>query len=464
MHFRELLYLSVTYLVLSCGGSTKQQSQPNVLFIAVDDLRPELGCYGAEHIHSPNIDKLASQSTLFENAYCNIPVCGASRASILTGLRPTISRFKSYLSRADEDAPGILTLPGLFKKEGYTTISNGKILHNRNDSDKDWDEIWRAKGKSGRDYLSSQNLKLDTVENQRGFPYENVVADDLAYKDGKMTEKSIADLKRLKKSGKPFFLGVGYLKPHLPFNAPAKYWNLYPAEEIRLPPNTSTPTDVPAQALHNFGELRHYSGVPADGPVSDDLAKTLIRGYYACVSYTDALVGELLEALDELQLSENTVIILWGDHGWNLYEHGLWCKHSNYRTSLQVPLLVKKPGQESGYKRSDLVEFVDIYPTLTDLCNFRAPEHLEGSSLVPLLATHKTVPWKNQVESVWHNGFTYTSENYAYTEWISENAKVEAQMLFDHRSDPNENENLMNQSGSEEIVKKLQVQVRNRLK
>ncbi len=437
-----------TFLSFSRGVNRIAPQAPNVLFIAVDDLRPELGCYGADHIHSPNIDALAERSILFENAYCNIPVCGASRASIMTGIRPTLHRFKSYLTRADEDAPDITTLPGLFKANGYTTISNGKVFHNPDDSRDGWDEVWRPTGLSSRDYLLAENIRLDTAAGTRGWPYEKADIPDNAYRDGKMTEKSIADLKRLSEQDQPFFLAVGYLKPHLPFNAPSKYWEMYDTEEIQLPGNSQRPSDVPNQALHSFGELRAYNGVPPEGPVSDEMARTLIHGYYACVSYTDALIGDLLNTLEELNLDEETIVVLWGDHGWNLLEHGLWCKHCNYRTSLQVPLILKVPGKQ-GQLRNEMVEFVDIYPTLQQLCQLPDPGHLQGNSLVPLLDVGSRPSWKKSVESVWHNGFTYTSHEYAYTEWRSESDSILAQMLFDHRSDGDENINLMD--GSENI-------------
>ncbi len=452
----RLLYLCLGWtLILSCGSDPEvEDSPPNILFIAVDDLRPELGCYGEEHIHSPNIDRLAASGTLFWNSYCNIPVCGASRASIITGLRPTYTRFKNYFTRADEDAPGIPTLPGVLKAEGYKTISNGKILHVKEDSQADWDEIWRPKGASPRDYLNVENIALDTKEGARGYPYEIAAAADSAYNDGKITLKSIADLASLKQSGQPFFLAVGYLKPHLPFNAPGKYWDMYPPESIALPDNRARPDDVPDQALHNFGELRHYSGVPENGPLSDSLAHTLIRGYYACVSYTDALIGQLLDALEEEGLSENTIVILWGDHGWNLMEHGLWCKHCNYRTSLKAPLMIRVPGTGSGRVSREMVEFVDIYPTLLDACSIPVPGHAQGNSLMPLVRGEQ-VNWKSQVESVWKSGFTYTSQSHAYTEWRTETDSVLARMLFDHRTDPAENDNLMDEATAHDVIEAM---------
>ena len=450
--------ISILFILSHTACSDKtvaDKVMPNVLFIGIDDLRPELGCYGASHIKSPHIDALAAQSTLFENAYCNVPVCGASRASLLTGLRPTLTRFKRYFTRADEDAPDATTLPGLFKANGYTTVSNGKIFHDRDDSYEDWDEIWRPTGDSPRDYLDPVNVGLDTMADSRGAPYEHVNVQKDAYRDGKMTEKSIDDLKTLSQSEKPFFLAVGYQKPHLPFNAPKKYWDWYDSTDIQLPANKDRPTDVPVQALHTFGELRHYHGIPKKGPVSDDMAHKLIHGYYASVSYIDELIGDLTQALTDLGLAKNTIVVLWGDHGWNLYEHGLWCKHCNYRTSLQVPLIIKIPDHIKPVQRSEMVEYVDIYPTLVDLCGLPDPGHLEGNSLVPLLGNQSVPTWKKQVESVWKNGFTYTSKEYAYTEWRSDTDTIEAQMLFDHIVDPQENKNLMQQENAAEIVEEM---------
>ena len=454
--FRACLVGLMAIWAASCVSDQKNGNVgPNVLFIGIDDLRPELNCYGASHIQSPYIDRLAGQGILFENAYCNIPVCGASRASILTGLRPTYARFKSYLTRADEDAPGVKTLPGLFKEHGYHTISNGKIFHNRDDSANDWDEIWRANGASPRDFLRPENIGLDTAEGRRGPPFERYSPGAGQYRDAKLAAKTISDLQKLQKLERPFFLAVGFMKPHLPFNAPAKYWDLYDSATIQLPNNHLRPTDVPAQALHSFGELRHYHGVPAQGPVSDPMAKKLIHGYYACVSYIDDLIGDIMNELEVLEMDQNTIIVLWGDHGWNLYEHGLWCKHCNYRTSLQVPLIFKLPSNSKTIRRAEMVEYVDIYPTLVELCQLPSPDHLQGTSLVNLMSQDPVQDWKSQVESIWHDGFTYTSKKYAYTEWRTETDSILAQMLFDHELDPDENQNLMLDPAAEQVVTEI---------
>lgn len=437
-------------------GCTKKTIPPNVLLIWVDDLRPELGCYGADHMQTPHIDALAASGTVFLNSYCNIPVCGASRASVLTGLRPTLTRFKRYYSRADEDAPDATSLPALFQNSGYYTVSRGKISHHQQDNIDAWDEISRLRGASPRDYRLEHNIALDNTDDHRGMAFEIGPAGDTSYVDGRTTMQALRDLRKLADQEQPFFLAVGYLKPHLPFNAPARFWDLYPSSSIALPDNAEMPEDVPSLALHTSGELRHYSGIPETGPVSDSLAKDLIRGYYACVSYCDFLIGKLLDGLEDLGLRENTVVVLMGDHGYNLLEHGLWCKHSNYRTSLQSPIIISAPSLPAKNRRNEIVEFVDIYPTLRELAGLPDPGHLEGLSLVRLLS-RGSVNWKKEAVSVWKNGFTQTTNQYAYTKWINENDSIIASMLFDHQSDPAENANLIGTDAGLKILTEIHV-------
>jgi iduronate 2-sulfatase len=430
-------------LLLSCQ-TNELPEKPNVLFIAVDDLRPELNCYGRSQIKSPNIDALAAEGLLFQQAYCNIPVCGASRASLMTGLRPTFNRFITYFTWADKDAPGIKTLPTLFRENGYHTISNGKIFHNQYDSKESWDENWRPEvSTSWRDYQIQENIILDTLagRNQRGPAWECFDGPDSLYFDGRMALKSIRDLQKLATIDKPFFLATGFLKPHLPFNAPKKYWDMYPPEEIVLPGNDTLPLGLPYHLITNWGELRAYDAIPAEGPVSDSVARKLIHGYYACVSYTDAQIGLLLDELEALDLERSTIVILWGDHGWNLDEHGLWCKHCNFNTSLRTTLMLKVPGKTKGKQTEALVEFIDIYPTLAELCNLPLPDHLEGKSMVPLIAD-PDAHFQDFVISKWYAGLTIQTRNYAYTEWFTREDSLMGSMLYDHRSDHDENFNL----------------------
>ena len=450
-------------ILVSCSGSHEKNTlpeTPNVLFIAVDDLRPELACYGKSHIESPNIDRLAQQGTRFDRSYCNIPVCGASRASLMTGLRPARNRFLTYLTRADEEAPGIVTLPGHFRHNGYQTISNGKIFHHDDDSEESWDEIWhpRSNSSSWRDYTLTDNILKDTANRYRGAPFERANVPDATYKDGKIAEKTIQDLQKLKEGNKPFFLATGFYKPHLPFNAPEKYWALYDGK-VTLPENNYPPENAPAQSLHNFGELRAYSGVPKEGPVTDDFARQLIHGYHACVSYTDAQIGKILSELERLELDRNTIVILWGDHGWNLREHGLWCKHCNYETSLHTPLIVVVPGTDQVKASGQVVEYVDIYPTLCELAGLELPVHLQGDSFKELLFDAEAVS-DGVAVCQWFAGVTTIRENWFYTEWISDSDSAYARMLYDHRVDQGENVNISEREEYSTVISELSAEMR----
>jgi iduronate 2-sulfatase len=457
---RYLFLTTVLLLMAGCSQQKKAPLLPNILFIAVDDLRPELGCYGVERIHSPNIDRLAQQGTRFDRSYCNIPVCGASRASLMTGLRPARNRFLYYDTRADEDAPGITTLPQLFRENGYHTISNGKVFHHGDDAAHSWDEIWHppSSSRSWRDYAMPGNILQDTAPSFRGPPFERAVLHDTIYKDGKTAEKVISDLRRLKEMDKPFFLAAGFLKPHLPFNAPEKYWKLYDGT-VRLPYNNYPPDNAPPESLHNWGELRNYAQIPEKGPVSDEMARELIHGYDACVSYTDAQIGKVLDELRRLGLENSTIVILWGDHGWNLREHGLWCKHCNYETSLHTPLILKVPDTEQVPVTDEIVEYVDIYPTLCELAGLDQPEHLQGSSFMELLfdpaATSDGV-----AVCQWFDGITTIREHYFYTEWVDDSDVAYTRMLYDHLADPDENVNISEVPGNAGIVEGLSTQMR----
>tara|TARA_R110002049_G_scaffold308910_2_gene514835 strand:- start:6322 stop:7833 length:1512 start_codon:yes stop_codon:yes gene_type:complete len=448
-----------THLVVNKDSSAI--AQPNILFIVVDDLRTELGCYGAEHIKSPNIDRLANEGTLFQRAYCNIPVCGASRASILSGLRPTRDRFLNYESRADKEAPEAVTLPKYLKDNGYQTISNGKVFHHIEDSQDSWSEIWRpdSNGKTYRDYVLSENIKKDK-KLTGAAAYERTDVEDNVYMDGKIAEKVIEDLRKLSKSNKPFFLTAGFLKPHLPFNAPEKYWKLYD-EKVRLPYNNYPPENAPKESLHNFIELRSYSDIPYLGSIEDDMALKLIHGYYACVSYTDAQVGKVLDELKKLQLEKNTIVVLLGDHGWNLDEHGLWCKTANYETSLHTPLIIRVPGKDQVGSTNEIVEFVDIYPTLCKLAGLDLPNHLQGESFKDLLFDPNAKSDGIAISQM-KSGVTTIKENFFYTEWIDDEDKSYARMLYDHNVDKDENYNISEQPKSASVVQELSNDMRNK--
>ena len=287
----------------------------------------------------------------------------------------------------------------------------------------------------------------------RGYPYEKADVQDTAYFDGKTAQKAINDLKKLKEQGSPFFLAIGFLKPHLPFNAPSRYWEMYDAKNVSLPANYFRPETTPAEAFHNFGELRQYAGVPKEGPVSDEMAHKLIHGYYACVSYTDAQIGKLLKALEELGLDENTIVVLWGDHGWNLGDHQMWCKHCNFESSLHVPLMIKVPGKTNGMHTSAIAEYIDVYPTLSELAGLHTPEHTDGESFVPLMNGKPRI--KDYAIAKYFDGVTIVKDNFFYTEWLDEQDQVKARMLFDHSTDPLELDNLAEKTEYRETVQEL---------
>ena len=446
----------IFFLLFSLVVSAQNQPQPkNVLFIMVDDLRPELSLYGQNQIISPNIDALGASGVTFNRAYCNVPVCGASRASLLTGVRPTPNRFLTYHSRIKKDMPDVINMAQYFKDRGYSTVSNNKITHIKNDIDA-WDDEWYPKSKNWRNYLSEENLILQ-ASNKAGYAYENIDVPDAAYIDGQTALKSVEDLKQFKASGQPFFLAVGFVKPHLPFNAPKKYWDLYDPNSIRLPENATFPKSAPQRANHKWGELRAYIDIPKKGPVPDPIAKKLIHGYYASVSYVDAQIGVLIKGLTELGLRENTIIVLVGDHGWSLSDHGLWAKHSNFEVALQVPLIISDSSLPKAAHTNSIAELVDIYPTLCELTAGESPTHLQGSSLVSALEAPGTI-FKDVALARWQKGETLIVDQLFYTEW-QQKGKAVSKMLYNHETDPNETNNLANDPAYLSTVKALSQQL-----
>ena len=463
--------LNLIFALLTAFLSLAAQSQkPNVLFIAVDDLRTELGCYGQRSIISPNIDKLAEEGLLFTRAYCNIPVCGASRSSLMSGIRPNRTRFTNARSRVERDVPGTTTLPMHFKNNGYTTISIGKLFDYDYDTPGSWDEIrgypqgdWKGRWQAYVTEESVAQLEGD-LESGRfmGPSFEAADGPDHTYIDGLIAEEALFKLKELSQKSEPFFLGVGFLKPHLPFNAPRKYWDLYDFDEIELPENMHQPEDAPDASMHNFGELRSYVDVPSEGAMDEEFMRKLIHGYYACVSYSDAQVGKLLDKLKELGLEDNTIVVLWGDHGWHLGEHNLWCKHCNFEKVLHVPLILKIPGRSN--KSSDaLVELIDVYPSLCEAAGLPLPFHLQGKSFVPLMENPEQ-PWKSEVYSRWTGGETVITKEYIYTEWHDEETgNTTARMLYDLVNDPEENINISERKENRNLVRELSEKLKNHM-
>jgi arylsulfatase A-like enzyme len=460
-----ILALSIDLLIAA------EQKKLNVLFIAVDDLRPELGCYGASHIKSPNLDKLAASGMKFNRAYCQQAVCSPSRTSLLTGLRPDSTKVYDLQTHFRRTIPDVVALPQHFKQHGYHTESMGKIYHGGLDDAVSWSvPAWNARpgraGQSGGASKSPQDLEQQARQNaqarqtaKRGPAWDAPDVADNKLFDGQMAEHAVERLQALSKQDQPFFLAVGFLKPHLPFIAPKKYFDLYDPAQIKLAENPYHPKGSNQYTLTNSGELRAYEGVPkANDPITNDMARQLKHAYYACVSYLDANVGAVLNELDRLGLRENTAVVLWGDHGWKLGEHGEWCKHSNMENDTRVAMLLDAPGYKSGQATDSFAEFVDIYPTLCDLTGLPLPGHLEGTSLVPLLkdpgALVKTAAL-SQYPRGNVMGYSIRTDRQRFTRWVSrQNSESElAVELYDHQTDPAENVNIAGENP--QLVKEL---------
>ncbi len=470
------------------AGAGRRRERLNVLFIAVDDLRPQARCYGHRKMITPNIDALAAAGTLFQRAYCQQAVCSPSRTSLLTGRRPDTTRVYDLQTHFRLHLPDVVTLPQHFKSHGYHCQSFSKIYHGGLDDPASWSvKHWRPRGGG---YRKPETLKALAAERARlkaegklkptkvlqrdpktglvlkvsrprvrlrGPAWEDPDVADSDLADGMTADEAIRVMREVK--DKPFFLAVGFLKPHLPFVAPKKYYDLYPPGELTLADNPFPPKDCPKIALHNSGELRAYSDIPAVGPVDDKKALELIRGYYACTSYVDAQIGRLLAELDRLGLREKTVVILWGDHGWQLGEHGLWCKHTNFETSAHVLMICSSPGQKAkGKPTKALVEFVDIYPSLCELCGLPVPDGVEGTSFAPLMDAPAR-PWKKAAFSQYprgqYMGHSIRTDRYRYTEWGRLGEEPVARELYDHEADPAENVNLANRPESKNLVARL---------
>jgi arylsulfatase A-like enzyme len=427
MHLKPIL------LSLALLATAKGAERPNILFIAIDDLRPELGCYGASQVKTPHIDNLAAQGMRFDRAYCQVPICMGSRASLMTGILPTSKRFVGDC-RVDVDVPAATTLPEAFRKAGYTTLSNGKIFHSKDDTaDRSWSESpWQTRNNM-RSFDPETTRRLSKTK-QRGRIYESPDVADDAYPDGETARKTIKDLQRLKQEGKPFFLACGFIKPHMPFYAPKKYWDLYPRDSIQLAPNRERPANAPGQ-LKGSNEFRSYHLADLD-PNSDEFHRTMRHGYLACTSYADQLTGDVLAELERLGLAENTIIVLWGDHGWHLGEHNFWGKHNTMHLATRVPLIVKVPGKKPGAS-SSLVETTDLFPSLCALAGIATPATVQGRDFTALLDDPKK-PFHEAAYSRFLKADAVITDQFSYTRYDG----GKSEMLYDLTKDPEENKNV----------------------
>ena len=463
---KVLFILTLSLVFISCGSRSQKNtkvatvtkdSKQNILFIAIDDFRPKIHTYGESKMITPNIDKLASEGLQFDNAYTNIAVCGASRSSIMTGIRPSQSRFNDYSTRASVDEPNAIPLNQIFKDNGYETISYGKIYHHLDDFKEHWTDV----DGGARQFDFQDPASIERVNNaERGeYGKKNLIVeypdvDDYAYNDGKITKNAISKLKSLKEENKPFFMAIGYVSPHLPFIQPKKYWDMYDHDAIQLATNDFQPKnspDIAIEAQHNSAELRkNYLDIPQEGPLGEELSKDMIHGYYASVSYMDALIGELIQSLDDFGLRENTTIVLWSDHGYFLGEHGFWCKHSTFEEAVKIPLIISSPKLARNQKTKSFTELVDIYPTLCDLAQIEGPKYLQGESLTPVLKD-PTVDLKTEVYTRYKQGEAVIDKNYSYTEFY-EGETYLGNMLYDQNNDSGQNTDISKLSENAELV------------
>lgn len=442
---------------------SSSSAQPmNVLFIASDDLRNDLGCYGHPMVKTPNLDQLASRGLLFNKAYCQQAVCNPSRASLMTGLRPDTLRVYDLETHFRTTTPDAVTLPQQFKNHGYHSQGLSKIYHGTLNDEASWSAPWW-----NPDFMRMTRAGLDLKPNERGPVWRSMDVPDEALPDGETARVACDLLGQLR--DRPFFLAVGFRKPHLPFTAPQRYFDLYPPDRISTAPNPFAPLNAPAVALHNSEELRGYKGVPKEGPLSEVQARELIRAYCACVSYMDAQLGRLLARLEELGLDEKTIVVLWGDHGYQLGEHGLWCKHTNFEDAARAPLIVRAPGRmTAGARTNALVEFVDVYPSLCDLAGLPTPAVIEGTSFAPLMKAPDR-PWKKAAFSQYPRhvkdvgpvmGYSMRTDRYRYTEWRGTEREFLVRELYDHQADPAENANIAGIAENEKLVAQLSAELK----
>ncbi len=509
-----LFAILLTFTLIS--NVNAQKSKPNILFIAVDDLKPELGPYGNKMVKTPNIDRLAKMSTVFLNNYCQQSVCGPTRASLMTGMRPDYTKVWDLKTQMRDMNPNILTLPQYLITQGYNTVGTGKIYHPSSSIKKIDPASWNMPylepqesdyannlGKpANSQYQKPENKALFVTKKERvkrdnddeepttikGPSTESMDVPDNAYDDGVTALLAKNKLIEFSKSSNPYFMAVGFRKPHLPFVAPKKYWDLYNRADMPLATFTEHAKDAPELAYHKSGELRNYIDIPEFATfnqpgnhvyLKEEKQKELIHGYYAAVSYMDAQVGILLNTLDSLGTLNNTIIVLWGDHGWHLGDHDLWEKHTNLEQATRAPLIIAAPGMKAG-KTTSLSEHLDIFPTIVDLAGLKIPSQLQGKSLKPIILNNSSsvkdfsmsqYPRKLSKEDAKNAGFdsnkimgySLRTSKYRFTIWMSDftsdqpfdSKKIYASEMYDYSVDPLEKVNIYNADNYKVAAKEM---------
>ena len=520
----SILFLLVISTVIF--AQKKPTSKPNILFIAVDDLKPLLGCYGNTLVKSPNIDRLAKMATVFDKNYCQQAICGPTRASIMTGTRPDVTKIWNLTTQMRDVNPNLVTLPQYLITQGYTTSGIGKIYHpssaiggvdpvswsipylKSKESDfpaefglpangqyqlpetkiRMTSEIIAERKKQSKDITAND----ENPKSIKGPSTECMDVPDTAYQDGVNALLAKEQIIKLSKDSKPFFMAVGFSKPHLPFVAPKKYWDLYNREDMPIASFQEHSKNGPLIAYHQSGELRNYLDIPEFATLPADSLRIglkiekqreLIHGYYAAVSYLDVQVGVLLNTLESLGTLDNTIIVLWGDHGWHLGDHDLWHKHTNFEEATRAPLIIAGPGIKSG-KTSSLSEFVDVFPTICDLANVAIPENLDGKSLKPLMLKN-TASVKNfsisqyprklkKLEMIKKGytdskmmGYSLRTDKYRFTIWMNnftskqpfDESQVYTSEMYDYVKDPLEKVNVVNDKNYITISKEMKAKM-----
>ena len=453
----------VWFAGLSLETASAADNRPNVLLILVDDLKPSFGAYGDSWVHSPNLDRLAARGMRFDMAYCNQAVCAPSRNNLLLGSRSTSIGVYSLGQHFRTAVPDAVTIPQFFKQQGYHSAGIGKVFHighgNINDvhswsvpfqPDKVIDYVLPEStgGKLTREEALLSNKPKDGLP--MGAAWEIADVDDNAYADGRIAAEGIKRLNAYRKSGESFFLALGFTKPHLPFCAPRKYWDLYDRSKLPMAEYTLPPDGAPPYAGKTIGELNQYKPVPQNPPLSEELQRTLIHGYYASMSYMDSQVGRVLAEVDSLGLDKNTIIVLWGDHGYHLGDHGTWTKHTNYEQANRIPIVVVDPGvTRPGSSSKALIETVDLFPTIAELAGLPAPQGpqpIDGDSFLPILKgddsdigefAYHCFPKGNRL------GRAIRTSRFRLVEWKPLNGNAETEYeLYDYHTDPLEKKNL----------------------
>ncbi|MBL7111607.1 MAG: sulfatase [Bacteroidales bacterium] len=474
--------IAMIAVLTSCSGDTKKEVhlKPNILLICVDDLRPELSCFDSRLIQTPNIDRLASEARVFRRHYVQAAICGPSRSSMLSGQRINSWDCWKEARKYKIETERPVSFAQLFHRFGYRTICIGKVSHQPGgvmDEEQtlhevpfSWDEAytpvgqWETPWRTFFAYSESKayNKAISMKKDESRLPYEAADVDDNGYPDGLIATAAIQQLQKLASSDQPFLLATGFYKPHLPFNAPKKYWDLIDREKIPLVENYRAPKNVDsAISIHNSYELTmHYHWPGGPGNISETEAQTLRHAYLACVRYADAQIGRVLDELRRLKLEDRTIVVLWSDHGYHLGEHGMFCKDTNYEIATRSPLIVRLPGMvKRGESTDAIVESIDLYPTLAELCGLEPPEDLQGKSFVELL--DDPLAQGKEFAYSFHGRDkrmcnTVRTDRWRLIEWREADGRIIQTELYDHAVDPDENINVARYPDNREVVERLQ--------